>query len=62
MADGDSGGSNGVAMVAIVVLVLLGILVGGYVLLGRGNMPAAHSITGSVSTPAGPISGKGQMQ
>jgi hypothetical protein len=57
MADaGSSGGSGGVAAVAIIVLVVLAILAGGYMLLGHGGF-GGHTVTGSVSTPAGPITG-----
>ena len=60
MADGGSG-TNGVAMVAIVVLVIIAIFAGGYVVMGRGGSSATHSIAGSISTPAGPVSGHGTV-
>ena len=61
MADTSTGGTNGVAMVAIVVLVVVGVLAGGYMVMGHGGAPT-HAISGSISTPAGPISGSGKMQ
>ena len=57
MAEGSSGGSGGVAMVAIVVIVALAILAGGYMLMNHGSMGGGHTVTGSLQTPAGPISG-----
>jgi hypothetical protein len=57
MADGNSSGTNGVAMVAIVVIVILAVLAGGYLLLGRGSLAPTHSISGTISTPSGPVSG-----
>jgi hypothetical protein len=59
MAESNSGGSGGVAAVAIVVLVVLVVLVGGYLLIGRGGLPgASHTTSASITTPAGPITGK----
>ena len=58
MAGNTSGGSGGVAAVAIVVLVVLAVLAGGYMLLGHGAIGGSHTATGSISTPAGPITGK----
>ena len=58
MAEGGSGGgTGGVAIVAIVVLVVIGLLAGGYVFMRGGTPSPVHTISGSVSTPAGPISG-----
>jgi hypothetical protein len=57
MADGGSSGTGGVAAVAIVVLVVLALLAGTYLVLGHGSLSGGHTTTGSLSTPAGPISG-----
>ena len=63
MANSDSGGggTGSVAMVAIVILVVLAVLAGGYMMFGRGGGlgAPAHTITGTIQTPAGPISGSG---
>jgi hypothetical protein len=57
VAGNATGGSGGVAVVAIVVLVVLAVLAGGYMLLNHGSI-GGHTVSGSVSTPAGPITGK----